>query len=973
MIDKTYQPSEVEGRIYRTWEEAGAFRAGRPERATAETYSIVIPPPNVTGSLHMGHALNNTLQDVLARFERMRGKDVLWQPGTDHAGIATQMVVERQLMERQEPGRREMGRDKFLERVWAWKAESGGTIVNQLKRLGASCDWSRERFTMDEGLSKAVLKVFVALYREGLIYKDKRLVNWDSKLLTAISDLEVVPAETKGSLWHLRYPIEGKTFSPEDPSTFIVVATTRPETMLGDTAVAVHPEDGRYKTYVDAFKAGRPINVILPLVRRPIPIIADDYSDPEKGSGAVKITPAHDFNDFEVWHRHKDDAMKRYPPINILSPEGKLLLDPNIDFKRGDPNPEIIRTISELNGVDRFAARKAIVARLEGMGLVEKIEPHSLMVPHGDRSNVVIEPFLTDQWYVNARELAKPAIAAVRDGQTTFVPKNWEATYFNWMENIQPWCISRQLWWGHQIPAWYGPTEGQFGLKFDYATWRPFVAESETEALRLASEFYKMPCHVENNEKAAADYGLDHTEDLQSVPLWRDEDVLDTWFSSALWPFSTLGWPDETKELKRFYPTSALVTGFDIIFFWVARMMMMGLHFMKNEKGEPEIPFKDIYIHRLVRDEKGAKMSKSKGNVVDPLGIIDDYGADALRFTLMRAVAPSHDIRLGPQDVENNRNFATKLWNAARFVEFNGAKRVEGFDPKSAKEVLNRWVAHETQKAAAEITAAIEAYAFSEAAGAAYRFVWNVYCDWYVELSKPLLTGADGPAKDETRATAAWVLDEILKLLHPFMPFITEELWAVTASSSSSPLVGEGREGGGRKALLALSAWPKLEGLTDDKAEAEIGWVIDLVTAIRSIRAEMNLNAVIPVVLAGASAQTQALAQRWSEIIKRLARVSEISSAPSAPQGSVQLVVRGEVAALPLKGVIDLAAERARLAKEIQKAEADIARSDAKLNNPKFVERAAEEVVEEEKAKREEAVGRKGKIAEAQERLKGAE
>jgi len=907
MIDKTYQPSEVEGRISKAWEEAGAFRAGRPERASAETYSIVIPPPNVTGSLHMGHALNNTLQDVLCRFERMRGKDVLWQPGTDHAGIATQMVVERQLMERQQPSRREMGREKFLERVWAWKEESGGTIINQLKRLGASCDWSRERFTMDEGLSKAVLKVFVALYREGLIYKDKRLVNWDPKLLTAISDLEVMPVETKGSLWHLRYPIEGKTFNPDDPSSFIVVATTRPETMLGDTAVAVHPDDERYKGVVGK-------NVILPLVGRRIPIIADEYSDPEKGSGAVKITPAHDFNDFEVGKRHS------LPMVNVLTVEAKITFSDEAFAKPDQTNADFAET-KTLEGADRFAARKAIVARLEAMGLVEKIEPHGHVVPHGDRSNVVIEPFLTDQWYVNAHELAKPAIAAVRGGKTVFVPKNWEATYFNWMENIQPWCISRQLWWGHQIPAWYGP-DGKV-----------FVAETEADAQAEADKHYG---------KATA--------------LTRDEDVLDTWFSSALWPFSTLGWPDETKELKRFYPTSALVTGFDIIFFWVARMMMMGMHFM------PNVPFKDVYIHRLVRDERGQKMSKSKGNVVDPLGIIDEYGADALRFTLMRAVAPSHDIRLGPQDVENNRNFATKLWNAARFVEFNGAKRVAGFDPKGAKEVLNRWIAHETQKAAAEITQAIETYAFSDAAGAAYRFVWNVYCDWYVELSKPLLTGPDGAAKDETRATAAWVLDEILKLLHPFMPFVTEELWAVTAE-----------QGPQRAALLALSDWPKLEGLTDDKAEAEIGWVIDLITAIRSIRAEMNLNVVIPVVLAGASADTQALAQRWSDVIKRLARVSEISSAASAPAGSVQLVVRGEVAALPLKGVIDLAAERARLAKEMQKAEADIARCDGKLNNPKFMERAAEEVVEEEKEKRAEAVTRKARIAEALERLKGAE
>jgi valyl-tRNA synthetase len=944
MIDKTYQPSEVEGRIYQAWEQAGAFKAGRPERAKAPAYSIVIPPPNVTGSLHMGHALNNTLQDVLARFERMRGKDVLWQPGTDHAGIATQMVVERQLMENQQPSRRDMGREAFLKRVWEWKAESGGTIVNQLKRLGASCDWSRERFTMDEGLSKAVVKVFVQLYNEGLIYKDKRLVNWDPKLLTAISDLEVVPVETKGSLWHLRYPIEGKTFNAEDPSTYIVVATTRPETMLGDSAVAVHPDDERYKALVGK-------HVILPLVGRKIPIIADEYSDPEKGSGAVKITPAHDFNDFEVGKRHS------LPQINVLTIEAKITFAENIFHQPGQTSADFAET-KKLEGLDRFAARKAIVARLEENGLVDKIEPHSNVVPHGDRSNVVIEPFLTDQWYVNAHELAKPAIAAVRDGRTKFVPQNWEATYFNWMENIQPWCISRQLWWGHQIPAWYGP-DG-----------KAFVAAEEADAQAQADKHYGKP-----------------------TPLKRDEDVLDTWFSSALWPFSTLGWPEQTKELQRYYPTSVLVTGFDIIFFWVARMMMMGLHFMKDGKGAPEIPFADIYIHRLVRDASGAKMSKSKGNVVDPLGVIDEFGADALRFTLMRNVAPSHDIRLGPQDVENNRNFATKLWNAARFVEFNGAARVDGFDPKTAKETLNRWIAHETAKAAAEITAALETYKFAEAAGAAYRFVWNVYCDWYVELSKPLLTGPDGAAKDETRAMAAWALDEILKLLHPFMPFITEELWRVTATSvipgraeganpesssngQSAPLdSGSGvarHPGMTRENLLALTQWPELSGLEDPAAESEIGWVIDLITAVRSIRAEMNINVNIPLVLAGASAETQARAERWAEFIKRLARVSEISSAPTAPQGTVQLVVRNETVALPLIGVIDIAAERARLAKEMKKAEDDIKRVDAKLGNEKFVANAPEEIIDGEKEKRAEAAERLAKLSEALERLKGA-
>ena len=903
MIDKTYQPSEVEGRIYRTWEQAAAFRAGQPGRAGAKPYSIVIPPPNVTGSLHMGHALNNTLQDILCRFERMRGKDVLWQPGTDHAGIATQMVVERQLMERQEKSRREMGREAFLKRVWEWKAESGGTIVNQLKRLGASCDWSRERFTMDEGLSRAVLKVFVELYRAGLIYKDKRLVNWDPKLLTAISDLEVIQVETKGHLWYLRYPLEGRTFKAEDPSTYIVVATTRPETMLGDTAVAVNPEDDRYKALIGT-------NAILPLVGRKIPIVGDEISDPEKGSGAVKITPAHDFGDFEVGRRHN------LPQINIFSVEAKLQLKDNADFVAGVLKSADLDATLAMHGADRFAARKAIVARLEEMGLVEKIEPNTHVVPHGDRSNVVIEPYLTGQWYVNAKELAKPAIAAVRNGKTTFIPKNWEKTYFDWMENIQPWCISRQLWWGHQIPAWYGP-DGKV-----------FVALTEAEAQAEADKHYG-----------------------KKTTLTRDEDVLDTWFSSALWPFSTLGWPNNTDALKRYYPTSTLVTGFDIIFFWVARMMMMGLHFMK------EIPFHDVYIHALVRDASGAKMSKSKGNVIDPLALIDEYGADALRFTLAAMAAMGRDIKLSTQRVEGYRNFATKLWNAARFAEMNGCATVATFDPKSAKETLNRWIAHETAKAVAEVTEAIEAYRFNDAAAAVYRFVWNIYCDWYLELAKPLLTGPDGASKSETQAMVAWARDEILKLLHPFMPFVTEELWAVT---------------GKHDALLAFDKWPSLQGLADDKAEAEIGWVIDLVTAIRSVRAEMNITAAIPVVLAGASAESKARAERWAEFIKRLARVSDISSAATAPKGSVQLVVRGEVAALPLKGVIDLAAERARLAKEMQKADADIARVDAKLNNPNFMARAPEEVVEEEQEKREEALARKTKIAEALDRVKDA-
>jgi valyl-tRNA synthetase len=960
MIEKTYQPADIETRMSRIWEESGAFRAGRPERRDAKPFTIVIPPPNVTGSLHMGHALNNTLQDILCRFERMRGRDVLWQPGTDHAGIATQMVVERQLTERQLPARRDMGRAKFLQRVWQWKAESGGVIVNQLKRLGASCDWSRERFTMDEGLSRAVIKVFVQLHREGLIYKDKRLVNWDPALLTAISDLEVQQVEVKGSLWYLRYPLQGKTFDPEDHTSFIVVATTRPETMLGDSAVAVHPDDARYADLVGQ-------HVILPLVGRKIPIVADEYSDPEKGSGAVKVTPAHDFNDFEVGNRHG------LPRISVLDQEGRLALVGNEDYLRGLPE-ESEYFAEELHGIDRFAARKLIVARLEDFGFLEKVEPNIHMVPHGDRSGVIIEPYLTDQWYVDAKTMAQPAITAVRSGATAFVPKNWEKTYFEWMENIQPWCISRQLWWGHQIPAWYGP-DGKV-----------FVAETEQEAIGNALGYYA------EQEVITPEQGRQMALDPQKRAgfITRDEDVLDTWFSSALWPFSTLGWPDDETDVKRYYPTDVLVTGFDIIFFWVARMMMMGLHFMN------EAPFSTVYIHRLVRDEKGAKMSKSKGNVIDPLGVIDDYGADALRFALARAAAQGHDIKLSPHHVETNRNFATKLWNACRFAEMNGCVLPPQFNATEAKETLNRWIAHETARAAREVTEAIEACRFNDAAGAIYRFVWNVYCDWYLELAKPVLMGEEGDAQTETRAMVAWARDEILKLLHPFMPFITEELWAVTAMSdgasrSPSPLMGEEgkpqapapvihpsptlpHKGGESRPLLALAPWPNHAGLTDNAAEAEIGWVVDLVTAIRSVRAEMNIPpaTLTPLLLAGASAETRERAQRWNDVVKRMARLADISFADAAPEGAVQLLVRGEVAALPLKGVIDLSAEKARLDKELAKADADIKRVDAKLSNEKFVANAPEEIVEEEKEKREAAVARKARIVEALDRLRNA-
>jgi valyl-tRNA synthetase len=919
MLDKNYDAAAVEPRIYAAWEKAGAFKAGAGARGGAP-YCVVIPPPNVTGSLHLGHALDNTLQDILARYRRMLGRDVLWQPGTDHAGIATQMVVERQMMERQEPNRRAIGREKFLEKVWAWKAESGGQIVNQLKRLGASADWSRERFTMDEGLSTAVTKVFVELYREGLIYKDKRLVNWDPKLQTAISDLEVEAVEVKGKLWHFRYPIEGRAFNPEDRTTFIVVATTRPETMLGDTGIAVNPADERYKDLVGKF-------AILPLVGRRLRVVADDYADPETGSGAVKITPAHDFNDFEVGKR------QRLPAVNIFDREANVVLQGNADFLAGVPaSDELAATTTALDEQDRFTARKRVVELMEARGLVEKIEDHVHTVPHGDRSGVPIEPYLTDQWYVDAKTLAEPAIKAVREGTTSFVPKNWETTYFNWMENIQPWCVSRQLWWGHQIPAWYGPNSDKDPTDF-------FVAESEEAAYSAARRKY-----LANGTMTEETWSDLIASAMGRSLLTRDEDVLDTWFSSALWPFSTLGWPEETPELARYYPTSTLVTGFDIIFFWVARMMMMGLHFMAKERPDapPEqwVPFRDVYIHALILDEKGQKMSKSKGNVIDPLGLIDTYGADALRFTLASLAGQGRNIRMSAQRVEGYRNFVTKIWNAAKFAEHYDCRRVEGFDPAAAKETLNRWIVTETTRAAAATTAALEAYRFNEAAAALYRFVWNLLCDWYLELAKPVLNGEDGPARDETRATVAWVLDHTLALLHPVMPFLTEMLW-------------QERGGAG---LLILSEWPTPK-FADTAAADEINWLIDLIAAIRSVRSEMNVPAAttVPLAVSGASPATAARLAAHDAVVRRLARVDSIATAARPEKGSVQIVVGEATYSFPLAGIIDFAAERARLQRQLDKTAKDIAGIGAKLGNAQFMAKAPEEVVDEQRDRLSEA------------------
>ena len=951
MLEKTFDAAAVEPRLYDAWEDTGAFKAGAGKKDGQDSFCIVIPPPNVTGSLHMGHALNNTLQDVMIRYHRMNGKDVLWQPGMDHAGIATQMVVERQLAANNEASRREMGREAFIDRVWQWKGESGGTIFNQLRRLGASADWSRERFTMDEGLSKAVQKVFIELYNEGLIYRGKRLVNWDPKFETAISDLEVENKEVDGHMWHFKYPLAGgETYTyvekDEDGTVvfteerdYISIATTRPETMLGDGAVAVHPSDERYAPIVGKFCE---IPVGPKEHRRLIPIITDEYPDPEFGSGAVKITGAHDFNDYQVARRGKIPAYRLMDEKANMRADGAPYADAAAKAlgiaKSGElPSERDVDAINlvpdEYRGLDRFEARKRIVDAINEEGLcvftkdeegneVPYVESKKIMQPFGDRSGVVIEPMLTDQWFADAKTLAEPAIASVREGRTKFVPQNWEKTYFEWMENIEPWCISRQLWWGHRIPAWYGPDH------------HVFVAHDDAEAAA----------------QAKAHYGKD-------VELIRDEDVLDTWFSSALWPFSTLGWPDQTPELERYYQTDVLVTGFDIIFFWVARMMMMSMHFMKKE------PFHTVYVHALVRDEHGAKMSKSKGNVIDPLDLVDEYGADAVRFTLTAMAAQGRDIKLATSRVAGYRNFGTKLWNATRFTQMNGCERTADFDPSAVKETVNQWIVTELAKTASEVSDAIETYRFNDAANTLYRFVWNLYCDWYIELSKPVLqTEEDSAAKTETQACAAWILDQICLLLHPIMPFITEELWAET-----------GKTGPARKGLLILEDWPTYDIKETDAAD-EINWLVDMITAIRSVRSEMNIppSTQLKLEIVGASDVTKARLAAQDAVLKRLARAEEITISDAVPQGSAQVVVHEATIALPLAGVIDLDAEKARLEKEIDKISKVAEKFSKKLGNEKFVANAPAEIVEEQKAKLAEQNALKAKVQEALDRILAA-
>ena len=930
-LDKNFDPAAIEACWYAHWESTGQFR---PERGDAQPFTIVNPPPNVTGSLHIGHALDNTLQDIIIRHERLKGKDALWVVGTDHAGIATQMVVERQ-MEAAGDKRSNYSRDEFIEKVWEWKTESGGTITGQLRRLGCSMDWSNERFTMDEGFTKAVTKVFVDLYNEGLIYRDKRLVNWDPALKTAISDLEVENREMNGHFWHFSYPLA-------DGSGAISVATTRPETMLADMAVAVHPDDERYAALVGKM-------VKLPITGRLITIITDEHADPELGSGAVKITPGHDFNDFEVGKRAGFAAGDM---LNMLDAEAKVV-------QCGDIPDELI-------GLDRFEARKKVVALIDAEGLLEKIEERVIVTPYGDRGGVVIEPWLTDQWYVDAKTLAQPAIEAVKTGAIEIVPKSWEKTYFNWMENIQPWCVSRQLWWGHRIPVCYGPEsmDGGDTIFFDRQTAtstpsKPFVAKSDVDIKRQALEYYNIRENgftdviIHDNFDTlleATQFGFGGEE----IHLVRDQDVLDTWFSSALWPFGTLGWPEQTQDLARHYPNDLLISGFDILFFWNARMAMQGLHFMKD------VPWKRMYLHGLVRAEDGSKMSKSKGNVVDPLGLIDQYGADALRFFMAAMESQGRDIKMDDKRVEGYRNFATKLWNASRFCEANGIGASKTLAAPEAKLPVNRWIISEVVETLAALDKALADLRFDAAANTIYHFTWDRFCDWYLELIKPVLQGEDAAAADETRLVAGWVLDQIIVMLHPFMPFITEELWHAMAV-----------EGEARSYDLIVAKWPQPKAAVDAEAKAEIDWLIELVSAIRAARNELNVPPNIKSRMGVDTSDNDLLKKifRNSPYINKLARVEEVGfqgGVKSIGMGSgdanvfgsiileekaaIQIIVQGVTYVIPLAGLIDTDAEKARLNKALEASEKEAASLSGRLSNPNFVEKAKPEAVEKARA-----------------------
>jgi valyl-tRNA synthetase len=864
MLDKSFDFKKAQSELYPKWEKSDVFAAD--PSSDKEPYTIMMPPPNVTGSLHVGHGLVMTLQDVLCRYQRMKGKDVMWMPGTDHASIPVDVMVTKQL-EAEGLSKKEIGREEFLKRCWTQKEKSGPAMMDQLRKLGTTPDWGRERFTMDDDYMKSVITMFVKMHKDGLIYRDRRLVNWDTKALTAISDIEVEHKDVKGKMYHVKYPYE-------DGSGHISIATTRPETILADGAIAVHPDDDRFKDVVGKF-------VVVPVCNRIIPIVADEYVKADFGSGAVKITAAHDYNDFEVYKRHKD---KGIPLINLLNPDGTM----------NENCPE------EYQGLDRFVARDKIIADLDELEYLEKIEDHVHPVPYGDRSGTVIEPYLTDQWYCDAKKMAQPAIKAVENGRMEFVPKQWENTYFAWMRDLQPWCISRQLWWGYQIPAYYGPDD------------KIFVAETQAEA------------QVEAN----AHYG-------KEVELRQDEDILDTWFSSGLWPFATLGWPDKTPELDKYYPGDTLVTGFDIIFFWVSRMMMMGMYAMDGE-----VPFKTVYINGLVRDSKGQKMSKSKGNVMDPLDIADTYGTDALRFTMCALCGQGRDIKLAEQRLEGYRNFTTKLWNAARYCQMNDAVPTNDFNPSDVKNPINQWIIHEMMNVIQTLDQSMEQHRFNDAANGVYHFIWGTFCDWYLEFTKPLMNGEYG---DETRATTGWILGQIITILNPFMPYITETLY---------------EEFYGADEFLMSQSWPDVsDELRDHDAHGEITWVQHVISEIRSVRTDMNVpaSAQLDILIKGANDQKQSWMNAHSAVISKMARIQSFKTITDMPKGAIQIVIGDVTLGLPVADIIDLDKERARLQKEIQKLEKDIKQIEGKLANENFVSKAPEEVIEEQKHRKQEA------------------